>query len=65
MLQRKTKKALLNEYKAINKEHPLADTIQSILDMSSLTNEGKLKFIQITLQMRTASDKIAELLRAS
>ena len=30
MLQRKTKKALLNEYKAINKEHPLADTIQSI-----------------------------------
>ena len=65
MLQRKAKKALLNEYKAINKEHPLADTIQSILDMSSLTNEGKLKFIQITLQMRTASDKVAELLRAS
>ena len=55
---------LITEFNELNSKHTLTEVIKSIIDDDNLTNEGKVKFIRIKLQMDEADKEVIKLLKA-
>jgi len=55
---------LITEFNELNSKHTLTEVIKSIIDDDNLTNEDKVKFIRIKLQMDEADKEVIKLLKA-
>ena len=53
---------LIKDFQYLNSKYTLEEIIQSILDDKTMTNEGKLRFIQLKLEMSKADRGIIEIL---
>lgn len=62
MSKKKTIKSLIDEFYVLESKNTLEEIIQSILDDVSLSNEGKINFIKLKLQMDKANKEIIKLL---
>jgi hypothetical protein len=54
---------LIKEFEDLYSKHKLEETIQSIIDDDKLTDEGKLKFIRLKLEMNKANKGVVEILK--
>jgi hypothetical protein len=54
---------LIKEFEDLDSKHKLEETIQSIIDDDKLTDEGKLKFIRLKLEMNKANKGVVEILK--
>jgi hypothetical protein len=55
---------LITEFKELNSKYTMTEIIESIINDDKLTNESKVKFISIKLQMDKANKEIIKLLKA-
>jgi hypothetical protein len=62
MSKKETIKSLIDEFYVLESKNTLEEIIQSILDDVGLSNEGKINFIKLKLQMDKANKEIIKLL---
>ena len=55
---------LITEFKELNSKYTMTEVIASIINDDKLTNESKVSFIKIKLQMDKANREIIKLLKA-
>lgn len=53
---------LINEFHEMNSQYPLEEIIQSILDEDTFSNDTKINFIKLRLQMCKADKEIIKIL---
>lgn len=53
---------LINEFHELNSQYTLEEIIQSILDEDSFSNDVKINFIKIKLQMNKANRNVLKIL---